>query len=431
MSLLYKALSQAARLREKGGAGFDAPSPGAAAPQAPPLAAERVVAQSGAGGKSAAGRWPVGRLLLFSVFGLTVIGVAVLLLMPETLLLIAAPQQQLQLIEPVAAPAAEPAPEPLAQEQPQQTEPDMPAETDSPDTLAGGILPDPPLAESSPEVTSAFLSTPPETLPETLPERIIADTAPFEPRLGRGPKRVSDAGMENFVDGQISGRENAGLGPPVDLMTGQAMPAAEPAVRQKMEITDDTDRLRADYQNAARFFDGGQPAEAQLIYARILRRNPSDRLALLGRAAAYQKMLRTTEAVSAYEAVLAAYPGDEWALINLLGLLSNQNSTQALAQLQRLIRLNPENALVPAQVGMIHLERGEYEPAARHLERAVALDPKNAKYAFNLAVAYDKWGQPAAALRNYAQSLDLAARSQEAQIPVELVRSRMAFLKVK
>jgi len=142
-------------------------------------------------------------------------------------------------------------------------------------------------------------------------------------------------------------------------------------------------------------------------------------------------MLRATEAVSAYEAVLAAYPGDEWALINLLGLLSNQNSTQALAQLQRLIRLNPENALVPAQVGMIHLERGEYEPAARHLERAVALDPKNAKYAFNLAVAYDKWGQPAAALRNYAQSLDLAARSQEAQIPVELVRSRMAFLKVK
>lgn len=403
MSLLYKALNQASQVREKAGARPEAAE--AATAHTSPVA-ERILAQSIAGGGAIAGRRPISRIVLVSLLGVTALATAAVFMMPP------AEFQPLDAPPPELAQPVEPAVTPVPVEAVvQQPEPEVPVEQ---------LTPEPQIETATPEQAAE-----PETAP---PERIGAEPAPYEPVDAPAPARVSDRGMEKFVDGQIGQTETAGLGPPVDL-TGEA--ETESPAKSKIEITDDTDRLRADYENAARLLDGGQPAAAQQIYAGILRNAPNDRLALLGRAAAFQRMLRTNEAVAAYEAVLAAYPGDEWALTNLLALLSGQNSTQALAQLQRLIRLNPEKALVPAQVGMIHLARGEYEPAARHLEKAVALEPKNAKYIFNLAVVYDKWGQSEQALRFYAQCLDLAARDQNSQIPVEIVRQRMAFLTVK
>ena len=52
-------------------------------------------------------------------------------------------------------------------------------------------------------------------------------------------------------------------------------------------------------------------------------------------------------AISAYEDVLAAFPGDEWAMVNLLGLVSAQEPERALAQLERLQRLIPKPHYCP------------------------------------------------------------------------------------
>ncbi len=420
MSLLYKALTQATQQREKGAqaplksSGALGQAASVTAPGAAPSVAGRMTPHTLSSSKSSAPGGRMSRWILLSLVGVTGIISAGLLLMPEAPLE-PLPPQLAQLPEPAAAtPSEAVAPE----VQPEAVESLPPSEAISPDQSA----------ESAPVAPAEPDTVPPE--PVQPPQRIGADSAPSEPPPVRAPKHVSDAGVEKFVDAQLAGREMAALGPPVDLKhEGDAAALAQE--RPGMQITNDTDMARARYENALRLLEGGEPAQAEHIYAQILRDDPNDRLALLGRAAALQKMQRTQQALAAFEAVLAAYPGDEWALTNLLALLSTQNSTQALEQLQRLIRLNPQNALVPAQVGMLHLARGEYEPAARHLERAVALEPRNAKYAFNLAVVYDKWGQPETALRFYAQCLDLATRAQDAQIPVETVRQRMAFLTVK
>lgn len=410
MSLLYKALNQATQLREKAAA---RPDPGAApaapagmAPTPPVPGLGLAVPVTGAGGG-------VSRWLLLGLIGITLVVSAGLLLLPEAPPLVLAPPQ----VSEVTAPQGE-APE-LEINREIVTSPPL-----------QDVAPEPPVAESPPaEIQLPETAAPPAG---TAP-RIEIASGPPESALMRAPKHVADAGIEKFTDGQIAWRETAALGPPIDLNRGgeEYDSYDTPPMRPGMQITDDTDQMRARYEQAANLLNSGEPVQAERIYAQILRDDPIDRIGLLGRAASLQKMQRPLLAVAAYEAVLAAYPGDEWALINLLGLLSAQNSTPALAQLERLIRINPENALIPAQAGMLYLARGEYEPAARHLTRAVEIAPRNAKYVFNLAVVYDKWGQAAPALRFYAQSLDLAARSEDMQIPVDSVRQRMAFLTVR
>lgn len=81
-----------------------------------------------------------------------------------------------------------------------------------------------------------------------------------------------------------------------------------------------------------------------------------------------------------------AFPGDEWAMVNLLGLVSAQSPEHALAQLERLQRLNPKTALLPAQIVIVLMTQGNFE---------------------------------------------MAAQNPDGQIPLETVRSRMTYLDVK
>lgn len=412
MSLLYKALHQATQLREKGAKkadGADASRAGAAA--AAPLA-ERLMAEGFASTGKQGGVMRIARLTLFGLAGLAVITVSIALLMP------ASPPQQVAAPETVPAPqppvadvqaAAEPVPaDPVPQEQ-ATSEPSI---ADAADNLAQAL--------------DAEAADPAQT-EAAAPERIGATPDPAEVRPGQ--KRVRDGGLEKFVEEQVAREALSGLGAPIRLDRTAA--GENIGQRGPVEITDDTAIVRERYESAALMLERNQPEEALHIYDLLLRNNPRDRLALLGRAAALQKLGRSLLAISAYEDVLAAFPGDEWAMVNLLGLVSAQAPEHALAQLERLQRLNPKTALLPAQIGMVLMTQGNFEMAARSLDRAVALDPENAKYIFNLAVLYDKWGQPQNALRYYRKCLEMATQNPDGQIPLETVRSRMTYLDVK
>lgn len=419
MSLLYKALHQATQLREKGSIKADAVATArAGAATAAPLA-ERLMAEGFASTGKQGGVMRIARLALFGLAGLAVIAVSIALLMP------ASPPQQIVTPEIVPAPeppvadvqvAAEPVPvdpvpvEHMAQEQ-ATSEPSI---ADAADSLAQALD-----AEAADPVATEPIAA--------APERIGATLAPAEVRPGQ--KRVRDGGLEKFVEDQVAREALSGLGAPIRLDRTTARENI--GQRGPVEITDDTAIVRERYESAALMLERNQPGEALHIYDLLLRNNPRDRLALLGRAAALQKLDRALLAISAYEDVLAAFPGDEWAMVNLLGLVSAQTPERALAQLERLQRLNPKTALLPAQIGMVQMAQGNFEMAARSLDRAVALDPENAKYIFNLAVLYDKWGQPQNALRYYRKCLEMATQNPDGQIPLETVRNRMAFLDVK
>ncbi|MFZ5833901.1 MAG: tetratricopeptide repeat protein [Pseudomonadota bacterium] len=434
MSLLYKALNQASQLREKGSikpeTSATAPA-GAAAAATVPLA-ERLMAQGFSPKGEQSSTMRIARLALFGLIGLSAIAIAVAILLP------ASPPEQF------AAPTPPPVSPPAAEVAPANAP--VPAEP-APEVAAQAPAANAPAADASP--ADASIAEVAESLAETLdaetaemaaaptpltpppaaaatPERIGASPDPAETQPRQ--KRVRDGGLENFVEEQVAREAASGLGPPITMdRTG----AGAIGQRSPVEITDDTEIVREKYESAALMLQRDQPEESLFIYNQLLRNNPRDRIALLGRAASLQKLGRTLMAVSAYEDVLAAFPGDEWALVNLLGLVSQQEPARALAQLERLQRLNPKTALLPAQIGMIQMAQGNFEMAARSLEKATLLDPDNAKYVFNLAVLFDKWGQPQAALRYYRRCLEMAQNNPDGQIPLETVRSRMTFLDVK
>ncbi len=359
----------------------------------------------------------IARLALFGLVALGLVAVAVVLLTP------ASPPQQL------AAPETVPAPEPPVANVQEAAEP-VPAEPMPQEQAATEPAPEPTIAEAADSLAEALDA-------ESTGQAATAVAAAAQERIGATPgpakirpaqKRVQDGGLEKFVEDQMAREALSGLGPPVNLdrTAGENI-----GHRAPVEITDDTVIVRERYESAALMLERDQSEEALHIYDQLLRNNPKDRLALLGRAAALQKLGRSLMAVSAYEDVLAVFPGDEWAMVNLLGLVSAQDPQRALAQLERLQRLNPRTALLPAQIGMVQMAQGNFEMAARSLGRAVALDPENAKYIFNLAVLYDKWGQPKNALRYYRQCLEMASQNPDGQIPLETVRQRMAFLDMK
>lgn len=430
MSLLYKALNQASQLREKGSIKPDAgsaPRSGAAPATALPLA-ERLMAQGFSPREGKGGVLRIARLALFGLVGVSAAAIAIALILP------AAPPEQI--VAPQLPPAAEPPPAnvqeaaaPIRAEPVQQTAPTgaapEPSIAEAADSLAEALDAETPEPGTAPPAMAPPAALTPAT--EAGPARIGATPEPAESKPGQ--KRIRDGGLENFVAEQVARESLSGLRPPINIdRTGDT---ANIGKRSPVEISDDTEIVREKYESAAIMLQRDQPEEALLIYNQLLRNNPRDRISLLGRAAALQKLGRNLMAVSAYEDVLSAFPGDEWALVNLLGLVSAQEPGRALAQLERLQRLNPTAALLPAQIGMIQMAQGNFEMAARSLEKATSLDPENAKYVFNLAVLYDKWGQSQSALRYYRRCLEMALHNPDGQIPMETVRQRMAFLDVK
>lgn len=353
MSLLYKALNQAAQQRENGALKADPATRGSGRAATVPLA-ERLMAQGGKPRFNAGGPRRVVRVVLFGLAGLGMAAVLLALFAPL------APPQKTATTEPVApgpvAPetAVAPGPEPV---------PPQPKATD---LEAGNV------------VTSENPAAPEDGQEDTEPPLAESPLAPqarigagYEPKDFASPqKRILEGGLEKYVGAQLARESVSGLPAPLEI---DRTASAAIGHNTPVEITDDTAIVRERYESAADMLERGHPDESLQIYEQLLRNNPKDRLALLGRAAALQKLGRSLMAVSAYEDVLAA----------------------------------------------------------RNLEKAVSLQPENSEYVFNLAVAYDKWGQPKAALRYYRQCLEMAAQNPDGQVPLEAVRQRMAFLDVK
>ncbi len=146
---------------------------------------------------------------------------------------------------------------------------------------------------------------------------------------------------------------------------------------------------------------------AQEMYAELYRINPHDERVLLGRAVLFQKTGDTASAVSAYEDVLAEYPDNTQAIINLAGLIRQTSPAVALEKLLDLNQAYPGKPVVLAQLGVAYADAGNFLDAYKNLERAAALDPNNPQHYYNMAVVSEKAGDVPLAIRNYEKALEV------------------------
>lgn len=153
----------------------------------------------------------------------------------------------------------------------------------------------------------------------------------------------------------------------------------------------------------------GDLAAARVEYERALRADPLNRDALLGLAALDSRVGDYNRAAASYARLLELDPRDPVAAAGLIGLRGAVDPVQAESQLQNLLAAQPDSAVLHFALGNIFAVQSRWADAQQSYFRAVAAEPENPDYEFNLAVSLDNLHKETLALEHYQRALALAA----------------------
>ena len=134
-------------------------------------------------------------------------------------------------------------------------------------------------------------------------------------------------------------------------------------------------------------------AEAEKDFRSASELAPRDTVAPVARALVLMRTERTAEAVED----LRRQPDDylvSWLLAEALTRLGSENP-EAITQLEKSIRLNPEFSESRLLLGKLLLAQGNTRGAITQLEKSLQLDPANIPATYQLATAYRKNGETA------------------------------------
>ena len=118
---------------------------------------------------------------------------------------------------------------------------------------------------------------------------------------------------------------------------------------------------------------------------------------------------RWEEAEQAYLAAVKDDPLMYGAYNNLafMAAARKEHLDEALGWAKKAIELAPEVTTLLDTLGWVHYARGELEPAAKALEKAVADNPKNASFRYHLGVVYFEQGKKREAAVALKKALEL------------------------
>lgn len=296
-------------------------------------------------------------------------------------------------------------------------------------------VPDPALASLADTTDHARVTrtgTPTPRAKPPAPEVVVAENArdilrvraPGQPASGEtmAERRPRDATGQRPDSRTTNGAE------PVRKArrTDDAPVVSRSDVRRSAGARDD---LAARQRQAAQALRGGNPGAAAKAYYEVLDLAPRDPDALLGLAVAQQRLGLAPDARDTYGRLLDVEPDNDRALRNLVALSAQGEPAAAHERLDKLRRRYPGYAPLYAQLAAVQAGTGEMAAALASMRRAIQLAPRDIKFRYNLAVLYDRAGQPEAAARAYRQVLDAGAAGGEANdLPLRSVRRRLAYL---
>ena len=171
-------------------------------------------------------------------------------------------------------------------------------------------------------------------------------------------------------------------------------------------------------------FQAGDLANAQGEYQQALRDEPANRDALLGLAAVEMRARRYDLADAYYRRLLQADPRDPHAQAGMLALRSEQlDPVQVESRVKTLIAAGREANVLYFTLGNQYAQQGRWAEAQQAYFKALAADPGNPDFAFNLAVSLDQLRQPKLALEYYRRALALGEKRSASFAP-EAARAR-------
>jgi len=175
-------------------------------------------------------------------------------------------------------------------------------------------------------------------------------------------------------------------------------------------------------------FRSGDDAGARASYQEVLADDPTNRDALLGMAAIDVRAGRLDSAEAIYVRLLQADPRDSQAQAALLGLRGSRVNPQAAeSRLKTMLAGDPQAHVLNFALGNQLASQGRWAEAQQEYFKAVAAEPDNADFAYNLAVALDHMRQSKLALQYYQRAIALA-RQRGASFDMAMAESRAAQL---
>jgi tetratricopeptide (TPR) repeat protein len=158
-------------------------------------------------------------------------------------------------------------------------------------------------------------------------------------------------------------------------------------------------------------YQAGRLDAARSDYQQALREEPGNRDAILGLAAVEMRSQRFEAADALYQRLLQADPRDPHANAGMLALRSQQiDPVAAESRLKTLLATDPGAGVLYFTLGNQYTQQGRWAEAREAYVKAVAADPDNPDYAYNLAVCLEYLRQPGPALEQYRRALDLALK---------------------
>lgn len=232
--------------------------------------------------------------------------------------------------------------------------------------------------------------------------------------------------------------------PPPAAMAGTAPPAAAeppampapPAPRDELEMRNGELRIarRSDGQRTVRrqltlayaAFEQGDLDTARLAWQTVLREDPAQRDALLGLGALALAADRLDEAHRHYAAVLAGAPDHPVASAALFLIEGGRGARISESRLKALLAAGRDAPYLSFALGNLYARDARWGDAQQAYFAAFSGQPRNADYAYNLAVSLDHLGQRVAARDYYAKAQ--ALRSPTSRFDSQAAAARIATL---
>ena len=165
-------------------------------------------------------------------------------------------------------------------------------------------------------------------------------------------------------------------------------------------------------ERAKGFYLAGRLEAAEAAYRAVLRRDANNVDAMRGIAQVAMSSGRRQLATTMYSQILGLYPKDPIAIAELANLQENVDPTALERRIRAVIGDQPEaDARLYFSLGNLYAGRDLWAKAQEFYFEAVALEPDNPDYAYNLAVVLDYLNKPILAARYYRQAVNLAEKS--------------------
>jgi tetratricopeptide (TPR) repeat protein len=187
-------------------------------------------------------------------------------------------------------------------------------------------------------------------------------------------------------------------------------------------------RLDPDVAAGYAAYQVGDLTAARTHYEQALRNDAGNRDALLGLAALDMRTQRFDAAASHYLRLLQANPRDPYALAGMLALRGGQvDPLAAESRVKSLLTSDTGTDVLNFTLGNEYARQGRWAEAQQAYFKALAADPSNPDFAYNLAVSLEHIGKPKLALEQYRQALTLAQQRATSFDPAA-VRKRVEEL---